>query len=1056
MANFFDQFDQAATAAPAGKNFFDQFDQPPAEPVSANNVARSAATGVMIGGGLLNKLDAATNAVLAPVVEPFMKKGPDSINDEPGSTWEERLGNRYRKSFDIQEGMDKKFAADHPVLDTVAKIGGGVAATIPLAGTTTGAKILGLTGETLPLQIRNGVLSGAALGGADAAVRGEDWKTGALTGGAVGGVVPAVAQGVGKVASSVMNKLRPEPVIPQNTVRIGSTDIPLSESQVTGSPAASAEEQILLRGGRGDKALEVAQGAQDLQEQRINQAKDEVGATLDPSGNNAATTPQIAGERVAGELGQAEQARQAVRALQDGSLDFERENIGTGLDPSRQRISTTPDQAGEVVANAARQQATQATALADQQAELLARNREATRLNLAGGPIADDAHHAAEIISDSAQQAAEAARARTTAAYNAMRDEPGEFNPAAFNRMGQSIRQRLSAGDNPVHVNPTTTPMAAQALRELDQNISGINRAAPQQTLRLADGRIVPAPRPITGTTIDEARKNLVIMASDARAASLRTGNQSDVRAMRRVIDAFEGHVSDAVNAGAFSGNGQRLLQLQNTARGLHSAYRQTFTSQGGGDKVGKVIEEIVGRRGIDPAPTPRVAQVMYGSEAKPGGAQAVQVAQRLRNIFGENSPQWGAYKQGLFSHVTENAAGRAPGEIADRINSFLGDTHSRALAQVAFNPEERLALQQYAQHARSRVPEARAATDKVGQALERIVGEGGQPATPNGVADTLFGKSGIGDQEISAKLAQHVRDTHGQNSPEFSAVRQGMWHSLTQAPGGKLDLNPGKIADRIAEHVNGRGKSTADVLFSPGEKKQMLDYAGKLRASAPKDGDEVDKVVARITGRDGGLPASPTEVADFLYGRSGAGDKGISVKLAQRLKRQLSPDGWTSVRQGMWTKLTEPAEGRLDWGPQKIAERMHEFLNGNGAPLSHVLFSPEERGLMKKLAGVYKQMIPVKGTTNPSGTAPMLAKIANGARHTLLPLLGFTHGGIPGAAVAYGMDKAFNALGNAKAARNATKLFYGKQPDRFASLPSAIARKASAAARGLTPELTD
>jgi hypothetical protein len=134
----------------------------------------------------------------------------------------------------------------------------------------------------------------------------------------------------------------------------------------------------------------------------------------------------------------------------------------------------------------------------------------------------------------------------------------------------------------------------------------------------------------------------------------------------------------------------------------------------------------------------------------------------------------------------------------------------------------------------------------------------------------------------------------------------------------------------------------------------------------------------------------------------------------------------------------------------------MHEFLNGNGAPLSHVLYSAEERGLMKRLAGVYKQMIPVKGTTNPSGTAPMLAKIAGGARHTLLTLLGFTHGGLPGAAIAYGMDKGLTALGNAKAARNATKLFYGKQPDKYGSLPGAVAAKTSAAARALTPEFND
>ncbi len=65
------------------------------------------------------------------------------------------------------------------------------------------------------------------------------------------------------------------------------------------------------------------------------------------------------------------------------------------------------------------------------------------------------------------------------------------------------------------------------------------------------------------------------------------------------------------------------------------------------------------------------------------------------------------------------------------------------------------------------------------------------------------------------------------------------------------------------------------------------------------------------------------------------------------------------------------------------------------------------------------------------ASTAPMLAKIASGTRHTLLPLLGFSHGGVPGAAVAVGIDKALSSFANAKAARNAAKLFYGAQPRR-------------------------
>ena len=53
--------------------------------------------------------------------------------------------------------------------------------------------------------------------------------------------------------------------------------------------------------------------------------------------------------------------------------------------------------------------------------------------------------------------------------------------------------------------------------------------------------------------------------------------------------------------------------------------------------------------------------------------------------------------------------------------------------------------------------------------------------------------------------------------------------------------------------------------------------------------------------------------------------------------------------------------------------------------------------------------MIPITGTTNPSGTAPMLAKIASGARHTLLPLLGFSHGGVAGAGIGMAADKALS-----------------------------------------------
>lgn len=171
-----------------------------AAPVTANNVVRSAGTGIPVLGGILNRLDAGTNATLAPVLNPLFDP-KDQLSEE---NWSER----YAHSLRDQEGMDKKFADEHPIVDTGAKIAGGVAATLPMAATATGARLLGMTGETLPQLVRNGAVSGGIIGGADAAVRGENPLTGAAFGGGLGGGLPAVAAGLRLAATPVISNIR--------------------------------------------------------------------------------------------------------------------------------------------------------------------------------------------------------------------------------------------------------------------------------------------------------------------------------------------------------------------------------------------------------------------------------------------------------------------------------------------------------------------------------------------------------------------------------------------------------------------------------------------------------------------------------------------------------------------------------------------------------------------------------------------------------------------------------------------------------------------------------
>ena len=175
----------------------------PAEPTTVNNVVRSAATGVPIIGGLLNKADAATNAGLSYALNPLF----DDKDQLTGS-----IGDRYAKSLAMQQGADQQFSAQHPIVDTSAKVAGSVASMIPAMAAAPAA--FGLTGG-LAGRIAAGVGSNAALGGIDAATRdGGDPLAAAGWGGIVGGAVPiagTLARGVAApLVSNIMARVNPE------------------------------------------------------------------------------------------------------------------------------------------------------------------------------------------------------------------------------------------------------------------------------------------------------------------------------------------------------------------------------------------------------------------------------------------------------------------------------------------------------------------------------------------------------------------------------------------------------------------------------------------------------------------------------------------------------------------------------------------------------------------------------------------------------------------------------------------------------------------------------
>lgn len=742
-------------------------------PSMTEGLVRSAAEGVPILGGAVNKLEAATNALLAPVVDPLL---PDSYQKLPESTF----GERYQHALDIQNQKDQSFEAAHPIASTAAGIAGGTAALAPVAETTLGAKLLGLTGKSLPGMVARGAASGAALNAADAAVRGGDPETAAEVGGITGAGGPVVGRAIGNLVQGAKGLINPVGTgVPENLIDVAGVKVPVSTGQMTGDVSTQMMENNALRGGDG-------QGAQQIAEQFFK-----------------------------GEQGPAvEQARQ---------------NIGAQLEPSGRSIISSPHDAATMLSDRLSDIADQRSGQIAAQAQDLAAQRDALRMSLSptGTVLANSPYEAADFISGAIGNAAENARAAYQNAYDQLAQLPGRFHPATFNRIGNTIRNDLNAGPEPIRVDAQTTPIANAALGDLDDILSGI-----QQT-RDAEGRIQPRP-PVTPALVDYARKRLNTFYGDAINAARATNNYADARAMRGVIDSYDDAVQNRLGAGTYMGGdpGNVLNAMQN-ARGLYSNYRRTFTRQGSGDQVGPIMEQIVGKQEGQAAPPEQIQQWMYGN-----GAIPVKLGQRLINTFGANSPEVGAVKQGLLSNLTEVPPGKEwdPQATADKINGFLTDK-GRTLSQIYFSPAERQQLGAFANALENHASMVNRPTDAIDRMIGRISGANGIPASTSEVLDMLQGASGQGNRGMSAALIGRLKDTLGEDSPEWNALRQAQWERLSQSAEGVNDFGSQKAANRIGEFLNGSGKPVAEALYSPAERERMGNYATLLNQITPKPG---------------------------------------------------------------------------------------------------------------------------------------------------------------------------------------------------------------------------
>jgi hypothetical protein len=218
-------------------------------PSMIEGVGRAAVRGMPIVGALASKMNAAIDAGLAPFVDP--------ATPEQKLTGE-TFGQRYKQAMDVGKGKDEAFHAQHPIVDTAAEIAGGIASTGAVGATATGAKVLGLAGNTLPELMTQGGISGAAISGADAALQGEN----PITAGGIGGLVGALSPAAGRVVNAATRPV-------QNTIR-GIRD-----------PGAEAERRVA---GAIDKDIRNNDRGMSLQEMQAAKAEGQPTMLMDAGG----------------------------------------------------------------------------------------------------------------------------------------------------------------------------------------------------------------------------------------------------------------------------------------------------------------------------------------------------------------------------------------------------------------------------------------------------------------------------------------------------------------------------------------------------------------------------------------------------------------------------------------------------------------------------------------------------------------------------------------------------------------------------------------------------
>jgi hypothetical protein len=531
----------------------------------------------------------------------------------------------------------------------------------------------------------------------------------------------------------------------------------------------------------------------------------------------------------------------------------------------------------------------------------------------------------------------------------------------------------------------------------------------------LAGGRsVVDSPYDAGALVADRAR------GVDQLARTVAEGHAA---AAERAADGLR--PVDPVNAAADVAQG-----LRDRAAADRGQFRSSYEAaaqepgafqRGAFDNVGQSVENRINASErpipIDPVLTPAASRAIADLRQMPRIAdpEAIgpsmqdvdQFRKRLvsyRNSTSPQNPTDRAAMDQVINHFDQH--------VEDALSSGLFSGSDRALDLY------RQARAQFARYQRTYRPQG--AGDDIGRAMRQIVD---RDASPQEVANLLYGTGVAGNTGKAMRLAERLQQV----------LPEPLWQQTQQGYIGRILGNSGdhgELVNNIQKALSGEGRGLTYRMLSDEQVAGLRSMQTALR-TAKAAREAVPEWIQKLAKAD----FEPRAVVDSLFGKSTLTGSTVSVQYAKGVRDLVGPESetWAAVRQAGWQHLTTKPEGvTADHGPQAIANRLATFLEGHGKGLANILYTAEERAVMKAFANTMKMLTPKRvagGSASPnSDTAPMLMRTMetlqkHEAKITrLLALAGLMKGGPAGAAAAYGVGRGVQSAVEAAQARAALK----------------------------------